>query len=58
MKNIIKCLVTSVLALSVCGCADLLNLTPSNNMSNTKVWSDAKLAKEAVNGVYNVFYAR
>lgn len=58
MKNIIKWLGVSVLALSACGCSDFLNLTSSNNMSNTKVWSDAKLAKEAVNGVYNVFYER
>ena len=48
----------AMMLMTLGGCADILNLTPTNTVASANVWQDASLARSAVLGVYNEFYAR
>lgn len=60
MKNTIKNLyrrlaLTAGLGLCCMGCVDM-DITPSDQAASGAVWSNATMAEQTVNGVYNILY--
>ncbi len=58
MKRIIYTLIIAAAALSAAGCQDLLNTSPSDQISSGNMWTTPDLALKGMNGLYETFYNR
>ena len=57
MTNMKRFLIISSLALLACGCSDILDQTPDNQIDASKMWSSEELADKGMAGLYKPFYA-
>ncbi len=54
--NTKRILITVLSAFALISCADMLNLSPSNEMASAKMWTTESLADKGMAGLYRNFY--
>ena len=59
MKNILKNIALGAIVLTAsAACSDMLNTSPSNQISSGNMWTTPELARKGMNGIYETFYNR
>ena len=59
MKNILKNIALGAIVLTAsAACSDMLNTSPSNQISSGNMWTTPELAQKGINGIYETFYNR
>lgn len=57
MKNILKCCVAALVLAGGVSCTDLLDMTPTNLVSDKTMWEKTETAEWAVNSLYTYVYS-
>lgn len=58
MKRIAYTLIIAAAAVAAAGCQDLLNTSPTDEISSGNMWTSPDLALKGMNGLYETFYNR
>ena len=58
MKKIFNIIITGAALVSAVSCADMLNTSPSDQITSGNMWTTPELAAKGMNGLYETFFNR